>query len=85
MALYTVVDEGYDIQVYRKVTALCNVIAKNNLYFTDIEEDDLENAVPATAKQIAKALRISSIVGLCEEAGSRDWKYRIEKHTTTWD
>lgn len=80
MAYFTVVDEGYDVDLYRTRKAVSEAMLKDGLYFDDIEEDDAESAQPATAKQIAQALRKNTVVRLVEEAGDRDWKYRIEKH-----
>lgn len=79
--MYTVVDEGYDVDLYGTQKAVAEVMARNGLYFDDIEEDGIESAVPATAKQIAQALRRNTVVRLVEEPGDRDWKYRIEKQT----
>lgn len=80
MTYFTVVDEGYDVDLYRTQKAVSVAMAANGLFFDDIDEDDAENAQPATAKQIAAALRKNLVVRLVEEAGDRDWKYRIEKH-----
>ncbi|EJL92671.1 hypothetical protein PMI16_00823 [Herbaspirillum sp. CF444] len=78
--MYTVVDEGYNVDLYRSMKAVTEAMADAKLYFDDIEEE-IAAAEPATAKQIiAKALRKEPIVRLVEEPGDRDGKYRIEKH-----
>lgn len=78
--MYTVVDEGYNVDLYLSLKAVTEAMAEAKLYFDDIDEEEIEGAEPATAKQIAKALRKEPIVRLVEEPGDRDWKYRIEKH-----
>jgi len=79
MSIYTVVDEGYDIDVYRTQKAVCEAMARQNLYIVDIGCDDDDS--PATAADIAKALRKDGVVRLAEEPGDRDWKFRVEKNT----
>jgi hypothetical protein len=80
MAIYTVVDEGYCVDLYRSLKAVTEAMAEAKLYFDDIDESEIEGTELATAKQSAKVLRKESIVRLVEEPGDRDWKYRIEKH-----
>lgn len=76
MFLYTVVDEGYCVDVYRTQKAVAESLASEGL---TLREDD-EAAAPATENEIVAALRKDGVVRLYE-IGQRDWKYRIEKQS----
>ncbi len=78
MAIFTVVDEGYDIDVYPTQKAVCDAMSKLGLYFGHADSDNA-NPLPVTASMIANELRKNATVRLYE-SGERDWKYRIQKH-----
>lgn len=79
MTMYTVVHDGYDVNLYRTLKSVCESMASEGVYFSD--EDDGDTAEPATAKLIAKALRKSPIVRLSDSPDKSDWKFRIEKQS----
>lgn len=78
MAAYTVVDENYDVTIYRSLKALTQAMEKEGLYMVDAPSDGDEDPKPATAKQIAAALREDSVVCLYPLVG--DWSHRIQRH-----
>lgn len=80
MPLYCVVDDGYDVEVYRTLKAVCDAMASSNLYVVPEDEFDYEAPqVPATAAAINKAMRAQGEVRLSDDGG-RDWKYKITRH-----
>lgn len=76
MPLYSAVDEGYEVEVYRTLKAVCEARADSSLFL--VPEDESPQ-VPATASAIKKALRAQGEVKLSED-GDRDWKYKITRH-----
>lgn len=76
MALYTVVTEGSDLAVYRSLKALCAFVVENDLC---LEADGDKDPVPATAKQVARALKAKKVQRLWPKDGG-DWTHRIEAH-----
>lgn len=80
MPIYSCVDEGYDVEVYRTLKAVCDAHADNSLFVVPEDEFD-EDAPeqPATASAIRKALRNQGEV-LISDDGGRDWKYKITRH-----
>jgi hypothetical protein len=80
MPLYSVVDEGYDVQVYRTLKELCEAQASDELYVVPEDEfDDEAPQVPTTASAIKKAMRAQGEVKLSDDGG-RDWQYKITRH-----
>lgn len=81
MPLYSTVDEGYEVEIYRTLKAVCTACADTSLYVVPEDEfDDEAPQVPATASAIKKALRSQGEVRLSDDGG-RDWKYKITRHT----
>jgi predicted nucleotidyltransferase len=76
MPIYTVVTEGYDVEVYRTRKALLESLESNGLCLETFGDDE---PVVATSAQIAKAIREDSIVRLYPEDGG-DWTHRIMRH-----
>lgn len=80
MPLYSVVDEGYEVEVYRTLKAACAAAADPSLFVVPEDEfDDEAPQVPATATAIKKAVRAHGEVRLSDDGG-RDWKYKITRH-----
>jgi len=78
--LYSVVDEGYEVEVYRTLKAACAAAADSSLFVVPEEEfDDEAPQVPATATAIKKVVRAKGGVRLSDDGG-RDWKYKITRH-----
>lgn len=81
MAIYTVVDEGYEVNVFRSLKAVCEARANDSLFVVPEDEFDHEAPqVPATSLAISKALRAHGEVKLSED-GDRDWTYKITCHS----
>jgi len=78
MAIFTVVDERYNVDVYHTQKAVCDSMSKHVLY-CDHADKDVADPLPVSAGMIAKVLRKDSVVQLYE-SGERKWKYRIQKH-----
>lgn|GEM_PF-5447711 len=80
MPLYSVVDEGYEVEVYRTLKAACAAAADSSLFVVPEDEFDGEAPqVPATATAIKKAVRAKGEVRLSDDGG-RDRKYKITRH-----
>ncbi|HBO2102339.1 hypothetical protein [Pseudomonas aeruginosa] len=80
MPLYSAVDEGYEVEVYRTLKAACEAHADARLFVVPEDEfDDEASEVPATAAAIRKALRAQGEVRISDDCG-RDWKYKITRH-----
>lgn len=80
MPLYSAVDEGYDVEVYRTLKAVCEARADSSMFLVPEDEfDDEAPQIPATASAIKKALRAHGEVKLSED-GDRDWKCKITRH-----
>ncbi|WP_152495191.1 hypothetical protein [Dickeya sp. NCPPB 3274] len=77
MTLYTVVDDGYDVDVYRSLKAVCAAMA--NQYCLEPADDSDEEPRPASVRDIARAIKADPIVRLYPIEGG-DWTYRIQKH-----
>lgn len=55
MPLYSAVDEGYEVEVYRTLKAVCEARADSSLFLVPEDEfDDESPQVPATASAIQK-------------------------------
>lgn len=80
MPIYTVVHEGYDVDVYRTRKALIAFVTGNGLC---LEPEGDDEPAPATDRQLIAALRRDSVVRL--HAGGGDWTHRIERHDITAD
>jgi hypothetical protein len=74
MALYTVVDDGYCVNVYTTKTALVKFIEREKLCI----EPECEDGVFPNIYQIRKFVREIDYVGYLYEGDSSSWKYRIE-------
>lgn len=80
MPLYSIVDEGYEVDVFRTLKEACEAKADDGLYVVPEDEfDDEAPKVPATVAAIRKAMRSQREVKLSED-GDRDWKYKITRH-----
>jgi hypothetical protein len=73
--IYTVVDEGYDVSVFRSAKAAAAWVAGNGLCL----DNDSEAPVEASEADIIRALRKDGLVRLFPVDGG-DWRYRMEKH-----
>lgn len=78
MTMYTVVNDGYDVDVYRTRKALLKAMSLRALYFAD--SDDGDTQIEVTPAGLTNALRRSTIVRLSIEPDDNDWTYRIESH-----
>lgn len=74
---YTVVHEGYDVEIYRTLRGVTAALGNSELCLEDANYAE-EEPVEATANDIARALRKYSSVRLYPLNGG-DWKYRIDK------
>ena len=72
--MYTVVDGGYCVDLYRTRKAVSGAFGGEELCFDRDEPEAL-----ASPNLIANKLATDRIVWLYEP-GANDWKYRIEKH-----
>jgi hypothetical protein len=77
MSIYTVVDEGYEVDVYRSLKGLTDSVSSSSLYVYQEDNEDAE--VEATPAAIRKALRAHG-EALLSDDGGRDWRYKIQKH-----
>lgn len=75
MALFTVIDEGYEVSVCRTVAALLKAVAHDGFV---LEADTESDAKPATEKEIKAALKKGDI--RLYEPGARDWKIKVQSH-----
>lgn len=73
MTLYTLVHDGYDVEVYKNRSRLARRLAEEDLAL----DEDQEKA--ATYAQIMKALASESIQRFYP-VDSHDWTYRVESH-----
>jgi hypothetical protein len=73
MPFYTIVDDGYNVDLYRTRKAAIAAVVGNDFALAADAED------PASDTDIAKAVRAEPIVRLYK-LGERDWAYRIERH-----
>jgi hypothetical protein len=78
MALFTIVDDGYNVDVYRSAKSLVDFIVSNRL---SLDEDGVP---PATAKAARDAVKKTSYVLYLYEEGSSSWTYRVEKQSRTY-
>lgn len=76
--IYTVVDEGYDVIVYRTAGAVAKSLGDTGLCLESADDSD-GDPLEASAADILKAIRKESVVRLFPVEGG-DWKCRIEKH-----
>lgn len=74
--IYTVVDEGYDVSVFRSAQAVAARVANQGLCL----DNEIDDPVEATEADIIRALRRDGRVRLFPVAGG-DWCFRIEKHS----
>lgn len=74
MALFTVVDDGYDVTVYGSIKAVVKFVVDNEFR---LSQDDW---TPASSAAVRKALKERRVVRLYVEDRS-DWSYRIESQT----
>jgi len=73
MPFYTIVDDGYNVDLYRtRKAAIAAVVGNDFALKADAEE-------PASDTDIAKAVRTRPTVRLYK-LGERAWAYRIERH-----
>jgi hypothetical protein len=75
MAVYTVVDKTYHVDLYRSQKSVCEAHGSQGLYLSPQRR---HGERPATNLDIATALRASNIVFLYA-VDKPDWQYRIEK------
>lgn len=78
MALFTLVDDGYNVDVYTSIRAIVDFAVCNQLRLEGEAEE------PASANAIRKALREESYVMYLYEADRSDWAYRIERQSKTY-
>jgi hypothetical protein len=73
MTLYTVVDEGYNVDVYTTQKALVSFILGNKLR---LEQD---GETPSAAEVRSAVKKLDYVLYLYDEEGERsDWKFRVE-------
>lgn len=75
MVYYTVVDEGYDVVIYRSAIAVARLLVSENAGHLARNE-----ATADSENQIAGKLRENDLV-YAYEANASDWKYKVKKHT----
>jgi hypothetical protein len=73
MTLYTLVDEGYNVLVYKNRSRLARMLSQEGLALEECQEE------VATYAQIMKALATDSIIRLYA-VDANDWTYRVETH-----
>lgn len=76
-AVFSVVDDNYNVKVYFVLHELCVDRAGKGLFI--VPEGDEAPAL-ATAAEIRKAFRERDEVKLSER-GNREWKYKMVRHT----
>lgn len=76
MPVYTVVEEGYEIDVYTTRKRLCETLAAEALFFDPVDE---AGKVPVTASGLAQRIRKNSVVRLYRD-GESDWAFRVQRH-----
>ncbi|MFZ6774612.1 hypothetical protein ACO0LB_18060 [Undibacterium sp. SXout7W] len=74
-AFFTLVHEGYDVEVFRTLKGVCKAVATLELSLSDDEERPV-----CTAAMVRKALKKDYIVRLYCVDNKGDWLYRIETH-----
>ena len=81
MALYTAVDDGYDVAIHKSFVSLWKYV--NTAHFhTDDDEQlwlDADESVPLTKASLRKELANSSFARIYE-SGRNDWTFKIQKH-----
>lgn len=81
MSIYTSVNEGYEIKIYRSQKAMAEDVADSVSYIVpDDEFADGAVWLPATKQNLLRAIRQFNDVRIVEEEGGRDWSLKIEKH-----
>lgn len=75
MALFTVIDEGYEVSMYRTTAAVLKAVAHDGFV---LEADTESDAKPATEKEIKAALKAGTV--RLYEPGARDWKIKVQVH-----
>lgn len=81
MAIFTLVDEGYDVRVCRSQKAAAEDAADSEAFV--VPEDPFDEQavwVPATKTAIKRALRNHDEVRISALEGERDWVLKITKH-----
>ncbi len=76
---YTVVHEGYDVEIYRTLKGVAASLGGSELCLENADYSDNE-PIEASSADIARVLRKESSVRLYPLDGG-DWKYRIDKQT----
>ncbi|WP_157650724.1 hypothetical protein [Burkholderia ubonensis] len=76
MPYYTVVDEGYDVSLFRSAQKVAARYSREELALAPNSE------TVASASDIKKALKAEPIVRLYA-LDANDWTYRIEVHEST--
>ena len=74
MALYSIVDEGYDVVLHRSALAAYRAVEHESFALEQFSEK------AATKAEILAALRAPRAVVRLFELDARDWKYRIQRH-----
>jgi hypothetical protein len=76
MVIYSVVDDAYDVYVFRSLQFLVAWLASERLYAGPLaQEGDATLPAPAFKQLVEK----QNIVRLYE-AGQRDWRYKVRLH-----
>lgn len=79
-AFFTMVHEGYDVEVFRTLKGVCGAAAALELSLSDGDE-----RLPCTAAMVRQALKDDYIVRLYPVDSTGDWKYRIERQSAYAD
>jgi hypothetical protein len=78
MALFTIVNDGYDVDVYKSIKSVVDFIVSSGLSLDEGCEQ------PATAKAARAAVKKNEYVLYLYEEGFNGWKYRVEKQSRTF-
>lgn len=72
MAIYSTVDDGYEVEIHRSLASLWSSVKGENRFL------DRDRDVPLTEKKLAAALRKGT--AWIYEDGDGDWFVKIQRH-----
>ena len=75
MALYTIVDDGYDVIICHSLKKVVEVLPVSDVFL------DSERTIPCIALNLKKGFNgRNKNYARVYVAGNRDWTYKIQKH-----
>lgn len=78
MALFTILDDSYDVKVIKSFKALCNYIISN--VENPCIETSYDDEPDTMTKELLKLKLDNCNTVRVYECEDKDWKYKIQKH-----